>query len=717
MDEHLNVETTLRDRRVSMLSAWVLFMPCLSYMMLADAPLIPVLASFFLVIAVSTRRAVLVTTRSVIYTLTIPLFVAVLLNEVYPVDNDRFFLPMPTEIIFPFVIALGIGTMFFVQTSGGLVVILTSSAFAMMIHGSCVSDPANTRLIIESEFWRNRFWIYGFFLTSQMLAFLPLLYLAQHQRSAAALVRGAGAGAGRRRTVLYTGSVAVLLIAIVATCSVAVRVENWMQPYFNAMFRYYLSSFRSKIVFGKDVDLYRKLQPLVQDNTDRIVLRARSVTPPGYLRGRAYNTYNDGKWTSATQDDTRPLPFVVNSETLATNRFYRGEAEPVGLPGLKVDVIPSRYFYSDVLLAGGTTSVVELIANKLETDTDGVLSPGGWDKHGAYVLENRDRSQTAAFNAVEGEAGPHPSHGVVTAESLAAALTDVVHEIPGIDPSDTLQTVRSVEAFLRENYAYNLRFSASGDRDPVLDFLLDTRSGHCELYATAAALLLRTQGIATRYVTGFVCLEPHPNSDYWIARSDDCHAWVEAWIPKTAEWVLVEPTPASGVPAGQSRSGWLDTYVEVVVVFWKSVYAQIKRGYFAEAVFAFLAAARQVMSWFFWRGPWYLGWGVVLIAVLGVLYVVRRRRVAGFHADHVRELHRILARLDAYLIGMDIRRTETMSIRDTIAAAGAASAAVRGELESVLLEYESLRYRPSPPTGGDLARLSENVSQVISHRE
>ena len=44
---------------------------------------------------------------------------------------------------------------------------------------------------------------------------------------------------------------------------------------------------------------------------------------------------------------------------------------------------------------------------------------------------------------------------------------------------------------------------------------------------------------------------------YWLARHKDAHAWVEAWDDELQQWVLVEATPASGVPGGGGTRSWL----------------------------------------------------------------------------------------------------------------------------------------------------------------
>ena len=65
--------------------------------------------------------------------------------------------------------------------------------------------------------------------------------------------------------------------------------------------------------------------------------------------------------------------------------------------------------------------------------------------------------------------------------------------------------------------------------NPVQEFLTRRKSGHCETFATAMALVLREHGIPSRLVTGFAGGERGPFGSYYLVRGLDAHAWVEAW--------------------------------------------------------------------------------------------------------------------------------------------------------------------------------------------
>ncbi len=94
--------------------------------------------------------------------------------------------------------------------------------------------------------------------------------------------------------------------------------------------------------------------------------------------------------------------------------------------------------------------------------------------------------------------------------------------------------------------------SAARRTNPIEDFLFRYKSGHCEYFATAMILMLRSVGIPARLATGFLGAEFNPLEDYYIVRQSNAHAWVEAYLPETG-WTTIDPTPPAGRPAAETR--------------------------------------------------------------------------------------------------------------------------------------------------------------------
>ena len=120
------------------------------------------------------------------------------------------------------------------------------------------------------------------------------------------------------------------------------------------------------------------------------------------------------------------------------------------------------------------------------------------------------------------------------------------------------------------DYRYSLEMRAAGP-DPLSDFLFNVRAGHCEYFATAMAVMLRTLRIPARVVNGFQSGEYNGSADAYVVRQADAHSWVEVYFPETDSWVTFDPTPADGRPAGTSGtgiSGRLRRYADALELFW-----------------------------------------------------------------------------------------------------------------------------------------------------
>ncbi len=120
------------------------------------------------------------------------------------------------------------------------------------------------------------------------------------------------------------------------------------------------------------------------------------------------------------------------------------------------------------------------------------------------------------------------------------------------------ETARLLETYLKESpeYRYTLDLSVVDPRmDPVVDFLLNRKAGHCEYYASALAIALRTQNIPTRLISGFKGGRIDQETGKLTIQDLHAHAWLEAYIedappnPITGQtgprWIAFDPTPSA----------------------------------------------------------------------------------------------------------------------------------------------------------------------------
>jgi transglutaminase-like putative cysteine protease len=128
---------------------------------------------------------------------------------------------------------------------------------------------------------------------------------------------------------------------------------------------------------------------------------------------------------------------------------------------------------------------------------------------------------------------------------------------------------KAIEWQLQRDYGYSLQMKATGP-DPLSDFLFNVKSGHCEYFATAMAVLMRTHGIATRVVTGFLPGEYNDTAGAYTVRQSDAHSWVEVYFPETQSWVTFDPTPSAGKiePVRTGLTAQLQKYAEAMELVW-----------------------------------------------------------------------------------------------------------------------------------------------------
>ncbi|MDX2039280.1 MAG: DUF3488 and transglutaminase-like domain-containing protein [Isosphaeraceae bacterium] len=167
--------------------------------------------------------------------------------------------------------------------------------------------------------------------------------------------------------------------------------------------------------------------------------------------------------------------------------------------------------------------------------------------------------------------------------------------IEGVPPTDVASIARKLESFLRDSgkFHYTLAMDVVDQNvDPVLDFLDNRKEGHCEYFASALALMLRSLGIPARVVNGFRGGDLNDLSNAWIVRQKHAHSWVEALVnppplipyDKTykAEWLVLDPTPALERAESISKVGGVPGSFRQITDFARYVWAFYVVGFNAE---------------------------------------------------------------------------------------------------------------------------------------
>lgn len=151
-------------------------------------------------------------------------------------------------------------------------------------------------------------------------------------------------------------------------------------------------------------------------------------------------------------------------------------------------------------------------------------------------------------------------------KSIDPRISELAKELAQGETATSVLAAKFMNHLHQFNYTTNLT-APPENTDPIAYFLFDTRAGHCEYFASALAVLLRTQGVATRLVSGYLGASYNRYGNYWFVTENRAHSWVEYFNPQLG-WVRVDPTPPSGQPPTRTHISMLNEMLDVTRYRW-----------------------------------------------------------------------------------------------------------------------------------------------------
>jgi hypothetical protein len=111
------------------------------------------------------------------------------------------------------------------------------------------------------------------------------------------------------------------------------------------------------------------------------------------------------------------------------------------------------------------------------------------------------------------------------------------------DANSSYDAALDIQRYLTSNlFSYNPDPPAApADTDPLAYFLLHSRTGFCQQFATSMAVMARLVGIPSRVAVGFTAGTEQADGS-WLVTTHDAHAWPELYFPDYG-WLPFEPTP------------------------------------------------------------------------------------------------------------------------------------------------------------------------------
>ena len=262
--------------------------------------------------------------------------------------------------------------------------------------------------------------------------------------------------------------------------------------------------------------------------SDRVILRLsadRELAPEDSLRLReaVFTDYLDGVWTRDPRIGAR-----------RGERAAHGAAPPGERPGRAATIsVDLNVLGQGFLFLPYGSSAVEVERGRAAELPDGVMQVSSARGPVRYRAEVRRMPARGA-----GRGAISPADVPAEIQTYALALTAGLSEPRAI--------ARRIAEHFAKDFVYTLD-PPRGAGDPLVHFVLRSKAGHCEYFASAAAMMLTARGIPARLVTGSYGGEEGLLSRTVVVRAPNLHAWVEADLDGTGFQVF-DPTPPGGLP-------------------------------------------------------------------------------------------------------------------------------------------------------------------------
>jgi transglutaminase-like putative cysteine protease len=285
------------------------------------------------------------------------------------------------------------------------------------------------------------------------------------------------------------------------------------------------------------------------------------------FRGMTAVEYRNGQWrTWRSKEPSRGDEFFLPRPNRRSSRFVEQRIRLEAIDSELLFAMPPAFAaevegVEDAVLLDRLNDVLkrpDRRADKSSADYR-ILSPRLPDRPGTIPL----RSTQLQFERMRPEFVKVPPE-LAALERLAAEKAGA-NDAPR--PTD-LEMAHRLEAFLKTSGEFGYTLNANVDDpqiDPLEDFLFNRKQGHCEYFASALVMMLRSVGIPARLASGFKGGTYHEATGRLIVEERHAHAWVEAFIDRS--WVILDPTPPGRAESVASVAGSQGTLTDLRVFF------------------------------------------------------------------------------------------------------------------------------------------------------
>jgi transglutaminase-like putative cysteine protease len=257
---------------------------------------------------------------------------------------------------------------------------------------------------------------------------------------------------------------------------------------------------------------------------------------PSYWRMNVYDTYTLKGWTNSTTTEV----LLEANKPWGGNESYSRQApmQYVVFSGIRTDVLftTGGFISSDIPVWINSGAGHDITAVR----SPRILDPGERYTVNAYVSTANESDLSAAGSV-------YPVPVLMAYLQLPANYSAEIKSLSEYITANSTTPYAKVKAIIgylaQYNYDLEITLPPQGV-DNVEYFLLTSKSGFCLHFASAAVLMLRSQGIPSRLAVGYMPGDPGKTAGQYLVRDKYFHAWAQVYFPDYG-WIDVEATPSA----------------------------------------------------------------------------------------------------------------------------------------------------------------------------
>ena len=285
------------------------------------------------------------------------------------------------------------------------------------------------------------------------------------------------------------------------------------------------------------VDPLVSLVPELIQRTEKELFRVRS-DEPAYWRLLTLSNFDGTKWTDGNEEKTSIPTSGSVPLALAPPTPGRTITQEFRITGLEGGELPMAGFPLSVQVQQPETAQGSLLVDPVTADVESI---GQLEEDFSYSVQGIVPDATFKDLKRTQLGGVPTNSQYLEVPELSPAVQALAAEWTR-GAKTPLEKLAAIQDRLR-GFEYSLELDQPTTTDYLEEFLLTTRVGYCQQFATAFALLARHLGMPTRVAVGFLPGVTDPaQPDTYVVSGNETHAWPEVLFEGYG-WVRFEPTP------------------------------------------------------------------------------------------------------------------------------------------------------------------------------